>query len=84
MANFTIENRMKKLPDIQRTWMWELLIPAIANVTGGIMGDVDDLIIRVRSAVIPGRQIESMTSEFMGMKQYFPGKTTFKYFYIIN
>ena len=77
MPNFTIEGRAKRLPDIQRTWMWELLIPSIADVTGGIMSDVEDLIIRVRSAVIPGRQIESMTSEFMGMKQYFPGKTTF-------
>lgn len=77
MANFTIEGRMKTLPDVQRGWMWELLIPAIADVTGGIMSDVEDLIIRTRSAVIPGRTIEAMTSEFMGMKQYFPGKTTF-------
>ena len=75
--NFTIEGRARanKLPDIQRAWMWELFIPSIKDVTGNM--DVDDLIIRVKTAVIPGRQIESMTSEFMGMKQYFPGKTTF-------
>ena len=77
MPNFTIEGRTKRLPDLQRGWMFELLIPAIADVTGGIMKDVEDLIIRVRSAVIPGRTIEALTSEFMGMKQYFPGKTTF-------
>ena len=77
MANLTIEGRAKTLPDIQRAWMWELLIPGIANVTGGIMKDVEDLIIRTRTAVIPGRTVEAMTSEFMGMKQYFPGKTGF-------
>ena len=60
MANFFLEGRAKTLPDLQRGWMFELLIPAIADVTGGIMGDVEDLIIRVRSAVIPGRTIESM------------------------
>ena len=77
MANFFLEGRAKQLPDLQRGWMFELLIPAIADVTGGIMGDVEDLIIRVRSAVIPGRTIEAMTSEFMGMQQFFPGKTRF-------
>jgi hypothetical protein len=77
MANLTIEGRAKTLPDIQRAWMWELLIPSISDVTGGLMADVEDLIIRTRTAVIPGRTIEAMTSEFMGMKQYFPGKTGF-------
>ena len=76
-VNFTIEGRRKlDMPDIQRAWMWELCILDIGDVTDHIM-DVEDLIVRVRTAVIPGRQIESMTSEFMGMKQYFPGKTTF-------
>ena len=63
MANFFLEGRAKRLPDLQRGWMFELLIPAIADITGGIIKGVDDLIIRVKTAVIPGRQIESMTSE---------------------
>ncbi|MFW6377456.1 MAG: hypothetical protein ACOCZ5_02305 [bacterium] len=77
MANFTLESRAKKLPDIQRTWMYELEIPAIADVTNGIMGDVEDLIIRTRSAVIPERGNQPITSEFMGMVQRFPGKPSF-------
>jgi hypothetical protein len=77
MANFTIEGRMKVLPDVQRNFMWELLIPSISDVTNGIMGDVEDLIIRARSAVIPSRGNDIITSEFIGMKQYFPGKPNF-------
>jgi hypothetical protein len=77
MPNFTIEGRAKTLPDIQRNWMWELLIPSIADVTGGIMGDVEDLIIRARTATIPSRGNDPIASEFIGMKQFFPGKPTF-------
>lgn len=75
--NFTIEGRAKKLDDIQRNWMWELLILSISDVTGGIMADVEDLIIRARTCTIPSRGNEPITSEFMGMKQFFPGKPTF-------
>jgi len=84
MPNFTIEGRAKQLPDIQRNWMWELLIPSIADVTGGIMGDVEDLVIRARSVVIPSRGNEPITSEFIGMKQYFPGKPTFGSTFAVN
>jgi len=75
--NLTIEGRSKKLEDIQRNWMWELLIPAISDVTNGIMGDVEDLIIRARTASIPSRGNDPITSEFMGMKQFFPSKPNF-------
>ncbi len=78
MANFLLEGRAKALPDVMRTWMFEVWIPDISLVTGGIMGTMEDLIIRARTATIPGRSIEPMTSEFMGMKQYFPGKTSFE------
>jgi len=76
--NTTIEGRAKQLPDIQRTWNWELMIPGIGNVTKGIMKNDEDLIIRVRSAVIPSRGNEPIESNFMGMKQFFPGKPTFE------
>jgi len=77
MANLTIEGRAKTLPDIQRTWMWELIIPSIADVTDNIMGDVEDLVIRARTASIPARGNEPIESQFIGMKQFFPGKPTF-------
>lgn len=75
--NLTIEGRAKRLQDIQRNWLWELFIPAISDVTNGIMGDVEDLVIRARTAVIPSRGNDPITSEFIGMKQYFPGKPNF-------
>ena len=74
--NLTLEGRAKTLPDIQRNWMWELVIPAIADVTTDEMG-VEDLVIRCRTAVIPARGNEPIESQFMGMKQFFPGKPTF-------
>jgi len=75
--NFTIEGRAKTLPDIQRNWMWELLIPSISEVTNGIMSDVEDLVIRCRTASIPARGNDPIESNFIGMKQFFPGKPTF-------
>ncbi len=74
---FTIEGRrLSQLPDVQKVWMWELIVP-----TDGVMNDSgaidDDLIIRCRSAVIPGRSTEVITSDFMGMKQYFPSRPSF-------
>lgn len=77
MPNFTIEGRSKTLPDIQRNWMWEIFIPAISDVTQGIMGDVEDLVIRARTATIPSRGNDTIDSQFMGMKQFFPGKPSF-------
>ena len=77
MPNLTIEGRAKTLPDIQRNFMWEIFIPDISDVTNGVMGDVEDLVIRARTATIPGRGNEVITSEFVGMKQFFPGKPTF-------
>lgn len=84
MANLTIEGRAKTLPDIQRSWMWELLIPSIADVTNGIMGDVEDLVIRARTATIPARGNEPIESQFIGMKQFFPGKPTFGNTFDVN
>jgi hypothetical protein len=77
MANLTLEGRIKTFKDIQRTWLWELVIPDISNVTGGVMSNVEDLIVRCRSAVIPARGNEGIQSSFMGMTQWFPSKPTF-------
>jgi hypothetical protein len=45
-------------------------------VTGG-KANTEDLIIRCRTASIPGRGFDSIESNFMGMKQFFPSKPTF-------
>lgn len=79
MANFTIANRAKTIGDIQRTWNFEVLIPAISEVTQGVMTDVEDLVIRARTATIPERGNEPIASNFMGMQQWFAGKPTFSY-----
>lgn len=74
MANFTIDGRMKNEKDIQRNWKWELWIPKPPKVANW---DMDDMIIRCRAAVIPGRGNEPIESNFMGQKQFFPGKPIF-------
>lgn len=69
--NFTIDGRLKNLPDIQRQYNFELIIPKIGSI------DTDGLILRVRTASIPARGNTPIESVFMGMKQYFPGQPTF-------
>jgi len=73
--NFTIEGRMKTMLDIQRNWSWSLLIPGINSVapTTALL-DMEDLLIRCRSISIPSRSNTVTQSDFMGMKQFFPGK----------
>jgi len=74
--NMTLEGRAKHLPDIQRNFMWEVYIPAIGLMTG-FRANMFDMMIRARSATIPGRTNTAITSEFRGFKQYFPGKNEF-------
>lgn len=77
MPNFTIEGKMKSFEDVQRNWMFDVVIPSISDVTNGVMGDVDDLVFRARTASIPARGNEGIQSFFKGMSQWFPGKPTF-------
>lgn len=81
MAEFTYENRLGNLPDIQRTWMWELLIPA-NQVTAE--WSQDDLVVRCRTVSIPGRTIEPVEANFMGTKVWYPGKTTYESALTVN
>ena len=74
MADFTIDGRMKNVADIQRNWKWEFWIPRPPAVSNW---KLDDMIIRCRFAVIPGRGNEPIESNFMGQKQFFPGKPIF-------
>lgn len=74
MANFSIDGRVKSAGDIQRNWKWELWIPRPTGVT---TWSQEDMTIRSRSTVIPGRGNEPIESNFMGQKQFFPGKPIF-------
>jgi len=76
MANFTIEGRGKTMGDIQRSWMYQLSIPGIGDILSEYNDD-EPLVIRTRTASIPGRTNEPIESIFMGTKQWFPGKETF-------
>lgn len=73
MSNFTIDGRMKGLPDIQKNYMFEVWIPS----EGFNSFTQEGLIIRAKTAVIPGRDFEQIETFFMGTKQLFPGKATF-------
>jgi|TARA_Y100000310_G_C20704329_1_gene833636 hypothetical protein len=72
--NFTIEGRMKTIADIQRNWMWQMLIPGIIGVAPSALLDMEDLLIRCRSISSPPRANTVTQSDWMGMKQFFPGK----------
>lgn len=71
MAEFSITSEFANVGDILRNYNFELIIPQIDDVTS------DDLRIRVRNAVLPGRSNEPIESNFMGMKQIFSGRATF-------
>jgi hypothetical protein len=77
MPNLTLEGRLKGLPDIQRTWLWEIYIPNVNTIPN--MPDIkdDDLVIRARTCSLPSRGNEAVESNFMGFKQFFPGKVTY-------
>ena len=87
MANYTIEGRAGAvIKDVQRDWMWELSIPNITNMIDDdtlkskldLAADLDEeLKIRARTVSMPSRGVETIDSNFMSQKQFFPGKPTF-------
>lgn len=74
--NFTVEGRLAAIDDIQRNFMFEVMVPNIGTMTGNAI-DMENLIIRTKTCAIPSRGNESIESYFMGMKQMFPGRPTF-------
>jgi len=74
-ANFTIENRARAIQDIQRSWLFEVSFPRIADIVP--IASEEGLLIRARTCSIPGRTNEHIESVFMGTKQVFPGKENF-------
>ena len=80
--NFTIEGRLATIDDLQRNFMFEVIIPNISSIipkSDDIVSNdlMESLTIRTKTCVIPARGNEEMDSYFMGMKQYFPGRPTF-------
>lgn len=73
-TNFTINGRAYKFPDVQRNFMWQMFIPGIITVAPSALLDAEDLLVRCRSISIPQRSNEPITSNFMGTRQFFPGK----------
>lgn len=76
MPDFHIDNRLNNLPDVQKTFLWELKIPNIGGIIKSIK-DPEELTIRCRSVQIPSRGNETIESNFMGMKQKYASKPTF-------
>lgn len=74
-SNFTIEGRLKQMNDIQRKYMFELVVPKISQFSSN--AKLDDLVVRCKQVSIPGRSVEPIESNFMGMKQLFPGRVRF-------
>lgn len=82
-TNFTIEGRAGAvIKDIQRDWAWLLTIPLantamVTNAGLELQGGIDnEVTIRARSVSMPSRGVETIPSEWMGQKQFFPGKMT--------
>lgn len=74
--NFTVEGRLGAIKDIQRNFMFEVLISDIGKMTGNAITQ-EGLVIRTKTCAIPSRGNEEIESFFMGMKQVFPGRPTF-------
>jgi hypothetical protein len=82
--NFTIEGRAANIiKDVQRDWLFNFTFPNLAqivNVSNAGVSLVKDLTeeitIRTRTASIPQRGQETIESNWMGFKQFFPGKPT--------
>lgn len=78
VLNFTIENRAKIMQDVQRNWMFQLLIPGVTKVApvSSLPFGPEDLLVRCQSVNIPSTTTEEIETMFMGTKQAFPGKKT--------
>lgn len=80
--NFTIDGtRLSSFKDVQKTYLWNIFIPNIQLLsTSNVLPvpkdliDEEDILLRARSVTIPGGGFESVETNFMGFKQYFPIK----------
>ena len=75
--DLTIDGRTKIVHDVQRNFMWQLWIPLVFRMAPKSLTTMEDLIIRCRGVSIPSRQTNEVTTDYLGMKQHFPGKPEF-------
>jgi len=76
MPNLTIAGRAAAIADVQRSFLYEWMIPNINKMTNNVINQ-EGLVVRIKSAVLPGRSNEIITSVFMGTDQDFPGRIKF-------
>lgn len=69
--NLHIVGRSSHLGSVQKTYNWQVRVPKPTGVNAPEWEE--DLLLRARSAAIPGAQINAIESQFMGMKQFFAG-----------
>ena len=64
-------------PDIMVNYMFATTfnIPESSMLT--FKSEIEDLLVKARTNIIPGRNTAEIESNFMGSQQYFPGKTTY-------
>ena len=76
--NFHIENRTKIMADIQKTFMFNVIITDAFKVApiSSVPFGAEDLTVRCQSVTIPQVSIEEIVTSFMGTTQAFPGKKT--------
>ena len=80
--SFHIDNRLQNVGDIQRSYLWEVFFPNIENIIGSSFpssNGTEGMSVRCRSMVLPGRGVEVIPTNFMGMRQFFAGRVNFSH-----
>ena len=70
--NFHIIGRTANLPDVQRNNLWEMNIATPKCISQSVW-NADEMLLKVQSAKIPGKEVSDLTYNFMGMKQHYSG-----------
>lgn len=76
ITNFTSVGTFAGKPDIQVDYLWSVFINRPRAVSDWPAGN-DGMIVRARTAVIPGRSHTAIESFFLGTKQSYPGRSEY-------
>jgi len=79
MPGFTIPQTSIAHRDIQRSWLYQLIIPEVSRLNGkagmpSLIGNPEGFTASVRAINIPGWTIEPIQSDYMGDICFHPGK----------
>ena len=75
--NFHIVGRTSNLGTVQKTYNWQIRISKPSGVLGTDW--TSDLLLKAKTASIPGVTINNIESMFMGMKQNYAGNATLEH-----